>query len=98
MHALGGAVPVDRGRAIAGIVGEILASSSAAAASMRRSISTRTTSAKARTRSTGFRRRKPRLGALDQLGHPVEQVEVALEGLLDARRSTFTATSHGRRW
>ena len=52
---------------------------------MRRSISTRTTSAKARTESTGFRRRIARLGALDQLGHPVEEVEVALEGELDAR-------------
>ena len=52
---------------------------------MRRSISTRTTSAKARTEFDRLQAAEARLGALDQLGHPVEEVEVAREGLLDAR-------------
>ena len=84
-HALGGAVPVDGRRAIARIVGEVLAQLLAAAASMRRSISTRTTSAKARTEFDRLQPAEARLGALDQLGDPVEEIEVALEGELDAR-------------
>ena len=52
---------------------------------MRRSISIRTTSAKVRTDLDRLQPAEARLGALDQFGDPVEEVEIALEGLLDAR-------------
>ena len=82
-HALGGAVPVDRGRAVAGIVGEVLAQFLG-----RRGLHAQVhldphNVGKSAHRMDGFQPAEPRLGALDQLGHPVEEIEVALEGPLD---------------
>ena len=84
-HALRGAVPVDRGRAVVGIVGEILA----------QLLRPRRPPCAGPSRPAPRRRRpctdldrpqaaEARLGALDQLGHPVEEVEIAREGRLDA--------------
>ena len=64
---------------------------------MRRSISTRTTSANALTDSTGLQAAEARLGALDQLGHPVEEVEIAREGRLDAGPQHLHRDRRGRR-
>ena len=83
-HAPRRAVPVDGGRAIVGIVGEVLV----------QLLGRRRLHAQIHLdphhlgegvdQLDGLQPAKARLGALDQLGHPVEEVEVALEGLLDA--------------
>ena len=64
---------------------------------MRRSISTRTTSAKALTEFDRPQPAEARLGALDQLGHPVEEVEIAREGRLDAGPQHLDRDRRGRR-
>ncbi len=68
-------------------------SSEAAAASKRRSISRRTVSASVSTTATGFNRRSAGCDALDEIGEPEEEIEIAGEGPAIFGRSTLTATS-----
>ena len=84
-HALGGAVPVDGGRAIAGIVGEVLAQLLGGRGLHAQVHLDPHDVGEGAHRIDGLQAAEARLGALDQLGHPVEEIEVALEGLLDAR-------------
>ena len=84
-HALGGAVPVDGGRAIAGIVGEVLAQLLGGGGFHAQVHLDPHDVGEGAHRIDGLQPAEARLGALDQLGHPVEEVEVALEGRLDAR-------------
>ena len=83
-HALGGAVPVDGRRAIARIVGEILAQLLGRGGLHAQIHLDPHDVGEGAHRIDRLQAAEARLGALDQLGHPVEEVEVALEGELDA--------------
>ncbi len=82
-HALGRAIPVDGGRAIARFVAEILAQ---LLGRCRLHAQVHLDAHHVGEGLDRFDRLQPaeaRLRALDQLGHPVEEVEVAREGFLD---------------
>ena len=81
----GGAVPVDRRRAIAGIVGEVLAQLLGGGGLHAQVHLDPHDVGEGAHRIDRLQAAVARLGALDQLGHPVEEVEVALEGQLDGR-------------
>ena len=83
-HPLGGAIPVDGGRAISFVVAEILAQllgGGGLEAQIHLDAHDLGEGAHGLDR---LQTAEARLGALDQLGDPVEEVEVAREGPLDA--------------
>ena len=83
-HPLRGAVPVDRRRAIVGIVAEVLAQLLRGGGFHAQVHLDPHHVGEGLDRFDRPQPAEARLGALDQLGHPVEEVEIAREGRLDA--------------
>ena len=92
-HALGSAIPVDGRRAIVGIVGKVLAELLG-----RRRLHAQVhldphDVGEGAHRIDRLQAAIARLGTLDQLGRPIEEIEVALKASSMPGRSTLTATS-----
>ncbi len=84
-HTLGGAIPVDGGRAIARIVAEILAQLLGRGGFHTKVHLDAHYVGEGADRLDRLQPAKARLRALDQFSHPVEEIEIALERRLDAR-------------
>ena len=82
-HPLGGSIPVDGGGAIARIVDEVQAQLLGRGGLHAQVHLDPHHVGEGAHRIDRLQPAKARLGALDQLGHPVEEVEIALEGLFD---------------